>query len=66
MAELANVLADFASAARRHAEATQQGDYRAANQSVDRLERTWKSIARYGDVGKQALLSLTRDQVRRK
>lgn len=59
--EIAKFVDGYRSYAEKHGVATNEGDYKVANKSHDKLLKALKKIRSFGEEGSLALLSLTDD-----
>ncbi len=46
----------------KHGEGTEEGDYKLANKSHDKLMKAFEKIIEYGDIGRDAILELLQHQ----
>jgi hypothetical protein len=63
MADLHELIRTFTKSAQRHHEATVEGNYKAANEAVDKINSTYNSLLEnFSFEGRDALLPLTEDK----
>jgi len=60
--DLESLIAQYKVCAKKHGEATMEGNYKRANMNYDKLVELLKKIRQFGNEGNIALLSLTEDE----
>jgi len=60
--KLKKIIAEYRLCAKKHGEATMEGDYKLANENYDKLVKLLQKIRQFGNDGDIALLSLIEDE----